>query len=80
MDLYASAYSVLEFFYPRLLPGGIILSHDYHTCTGPRKAFDEFFAGRPEPVIELPGNQAMIVKLGLLSSNGHTALHSFPGL
>lgn len=71
VDLYESARCVLEFFYPRLLPGGVILTHDYHTCTGPHKAFEEFFAALPEPVIELPGNQAMIVKLG---PNGHGAV------
>jgi hypothetical protein len=63
VDLYDSARSVLEFFYPRLLTGGIILSHDYQSCQGPRKAFDEFFRDLPEPVIEFSGDQAMIVKL-----------------
>lgn len=70
VDLYRSSRSVLEFFYPKLLPGGIILTHDYHTCSGPRKAFQEFFASLPEPLVELPGNQAMIVKLGSASCNG----------
>jgi hypothetical protein len=63
VDLYASTQSVLEFFYPRLVPGGIILTHDFATCHGPHQAFTEFFADRPEPLIELPGDQAMVVKL-----------------
>jgi hypothetical protein len=63
VDLYASTRSVLEFFYPRLLPGGIFLSHDFVTCRGPHDAIAEFFNERPEPVIELSGDQAMIVKL-----------------
>jgi hypothetical protein len=63
VDLYASTRSVLEFFYPRLLQGGIILSHDFATARGPHQAFMEFFDGLPEPVIELSGDQAMIVKL-----------------
>jgi O-methyltransferase len=63
VDLYASTCSVLEFFYPRLLPGGIILTHDFATCRGPHQAFTEFFENLPEPLIELPGDQAMVVKL-----------------
>jgi hypothetical protein len=63
VGLYESTRAVLEFFYPRLLRGGILISHDFATGHGVRKAFEEFFAGRPEPVIELPGNQALVVKI-----------------
>lgn len=63
VDLYESTRSVLEFFYPRLVPGGMILSHDFHSCQGPHRAITEFFKDRPEPVIELPGDQAVIVKV-----------------
>lgn len=63
VDLYASTLSVLEFFYPRLVPGGMLLSHDFHSCQGPHRAISEFFANKPEPIIELPGDQAVIVKV-----------------
>jgi len=63
VGLYSSTRGVLEFFYPRLLRGGIIVSHDFATARGVREAFGKFFKDLPEPVIELPGNQAMIVKL-----------------
>jgi hypothetical protein len=63
VGLYASTRGVLEFFYPRLLRGGVIVSHDFATCRGARQAIEEFFKDLPEPVIELPGNQAMVVKL-----------------
>ena len=63
VDLYASTKSVLEFFYTRLLPGGIILTHDFATAEGPHRAFTEFFENLPEPLIELSGDQAMAVKL-----------------
>jgi len=63
VDLYSSTRGVLGFFYPRLLRGGIIVSHDFATCRGVRKAIEEFFEDLPEPVIELPGDQAMVVKL-----------------
>ena len=63
VDLYSSTRAVLEFFYPRMLRGGIIVSHDFATCRGVREAMEEFFKDLPEPVIELPGDQAMVVKL-----------------
>ena len=62
VDLKSSTRGCLEFFYPRMLPGGIILTHDYSYLDGVREAFDEFLAGRPERAIELPTSQAMLVK------------------
>lgn len=63
VDLYESTRSGLEFFYPRMSPGGILISHDYVTADGVNQAFAEFFADKPEPVIELTGYQCMVVKL-----------------
>lgn len=63
VDLYESASASIRWFYDRLMPGGILLSHDFATCVGPRRALTEFFANKPEPLIELPGDQALIVKL-----------------
>jgi hypothetical protein len=63
VGLYSATRAVLEFFYPRLVRGGVIISHDFATGRGPRNAIEEFFKDLPEPVIELPGNQAMIVKI-----------------
>ena len=63
VDLYEGTRECLEFFYPRLLPGGVIISHDYSYLAGVRAAFDEFLATRPERPIELPSSQVMIVKL-----------------
>jgi len=63
-DLYSSTLAGLEFFYPRMVPGGIILAHDYSTLPGVTLAFEEFLAGKPEAVIELPTTQAMIVVRG----------------
>jgi hypothetical protein len=62
-DLYSSTRAVLEFFYPRMLPGGIILSHDFDSAPGVHEAFVKYFNDLPEPVIELGGDQGMIVKL-----------------
>lgn len=63
VDLYRSTLECLKFFYPRMVRGGIILSHDYSSLPAVKKAFDEFFTDKPELVIELPTNQCMIVKL-----------------
>jgi O-methyltransferase len=63
-DLYSSTLAGLEFFYPRMVPGGIIITHDYSTLPGVARAFAEFLAERPETVIELPTTQALIVVQG----------------
>ncbi len=63
VDLYESSRASIAWFYERLLPGAILMSHDFVTCPGPRRALTEFFAGKAEPLIELPGDQALIVKL-----------------
>ena len=63
VDLKSSTLACLEFFYPRMVPGGIILSHDYSYLDGVRDAFAEFLSGRPERPLELATSQAMLVKL-----------------
>jgi len=63
VDIYESTNAVLEFFYPRMVVGGVILTHDYASAEGVGKAFDGFFDGRQEPVIEMAGDQAIIVNL-----------------
>ena len=62
VDLKQGTRACLEFFYPRMLPGGVILSHDYSYLDGVREAFAEFLAGRPERPLELPSSQVMLIK------------------
>lgn len=62
LDLYDSTKAALEWFWPRLNSGGILLSHDYPLSDGVLRALDEFFGARPEPFIPLSGNQALAVK------------------
>jgi O-methyltransferase len=64
VDWYESTRDCLNFFYPRMNPGGVIISHDYNyeNLPGVKKAFDEFFKDRPEVIIEPPGTQCMIIK------------------
>ena len=55
-DLYAPARSALEYFYPRMVPGGFIIIHDYHSLywDGLEQAVDEFFADKPESLVPVP--------------------------
>jgi O-methyltransferase len=64
VDLYESTLSGLNFFYPRLKKGGILISHDYNSrfCPGVKKAFDEFSADRNQEVIFLWDTQCMVKK------------------
>lgn len=62
-DLYESTKAGLEWFYPRLNKGGILISHDYDTSAGVNQAFEEFFTGKPEPYFDLVGSQCMFVKM-----------------
>jgi hypothetical protein len=63
VDLYEGTLGCLEYFYPRMERGGIMLSHDYGLLAGVEKAFQEFFADKPEGIIEQPTTQCMVVKL-----------------
>lgn len=63
VDLYESTLACLEFFYPRMAQGGIILSHDYSVLAGVEAAFTEFLADKEESLLELPTSQCMITKL-----------------
>lgn len=56
-DLYAPFRAALQYFYPRLIPGGFLVMHDYSSLScwdGPERAADEFFADKPEKVIPIP--------------------------
>ncbi len=46
VDIYESTRDCLEFYYPRISQCGVILSHDYPSSTGVKRAFDEFFLTR----------------------------------
>jgi hypothetical protein len=63
VDLYQPTRDSLEFFYPRVNPGGMFLIHDYLWAEGVRKAVQEFFATRPEPILELAGAYCGIIKV-----------------
>lgn len=64
VDLYEPTRDSLEFFYPRMNPGGIIVCDDYNftSCPGATKAIDDSLAHRPEKMIGLSGGGGYLVK------------------
>jgi O-methyltransferase len=62
-DLYAPFSAALQYFYPRLLPGGFLIMHDYSSLHWPliEKAVDEFFADKPERPILIPDKSGTAV-------------------
>jgi hypothetical protein len=64
LDLHRPTHDSLEFFYPRLNPGGVIVCDDYGSgyCPGARKACDDFVRDKPESVLHLPTGQGLIIK------------------
>ena len=56
LDLLDPTVASLEFFYPRLSPGGYIVVHDYNNAESDwagKRAFDGYLADKPERVVEL---------------------------
>jgi O-methyltransferase len=70
-DLYISTIDPLKLVYDKMSPGGIILIDDYldPEWPGVEQAIAEFFNGKPETVVSLPGlngtisHKALIVKV-----------------
>jgi Macrocin-O-methyltransferase (TylF). len=64
VDIYQSTLDSLRFFYPRLSPGGMIVTHDYsaQSCPGVAAAYEEYFADKPERVLPIWDSQAVVLK------------------
>jgi O-methyltransferase len=66
LDLYQATLEALRFFYPRLVPGGVLIGDDYgfpRYRYAARQAVDEFFSDKPEPLIALHTGQCLAIKL-----------------
>ncbi|MEZ5287747.1 MAG: TylF/MycF/NovP-related O-methyltransferase [Vicinamibacterales bacterium] len=63
-DLYGPTLAGLEFFYPRVEPGGFLVIHDYNAWAGARQAVETFMDGRPEVIVPMPdkSGSALIVR------------------
>jgi predicted O-methyltransferase YrrM len=64
VDLHDPTRACLEFFYPRLVPGGVLVCDDYLflSCPGATIAVDQFLFDKPEKMIGLPGGGGFMVK------------------
>ena len=71
-DLYAPIFSALEYFYPRVVPGGYLVVHDYGSLCwdGAEKAVDTFFAGRPEGIVPMPDSAGSVVVRKVRNNGG----------
>lgn len=64
VDLYQPTRAGLQFFYPRLVPGGYLFAHDYNSPESNQavaRAVNEFLQDKPEKIIELPDIWGSIV-------------------
>ena len=65
LDLYRSTLEALGFFYPRMVKGATLIGDDYgfpRYKDAAKKAVDEFFTDKPEPVIVLKTGQCLVIK------------------
>lgn len=65
VDLYEPTLAGLEYFYPRLSPGGFIFIHDYNNrrYAGVRHAVEKFLAATPAAALPLPDFAGSLVVL-----------------
>ena len=61
LDLAEGTRDALEFFYPRLLAGGVLIGDDYN-LPAVRDSFASFFAGRGASLTVLPWGQIVVIK------------------
>jgi O-methyltransferase len=64
VDLYQPTWESVQFFYPRMVTGGIMVFDDYgfSSCPGAKKAIDDFLAHADERLVMCPTGQAFIVR------------------
>jgi hypothetical protein len=64
VDLYAPTRDTIQFFYPRMTGGSVIVCDDYGfaSCPGATSAIDEFMRDKPESIIHLPTGQGVILR------------------
>ncbi|OGO04732.1 MAG: hypothetical protein A2Y91_07280 [Chloroflexi bacterium RBG_13_54_8] len=66
VDLYLTTRDCLEFFYPRMVSGGVIVFDDYGWAIfrdSEKRAVDEFFGDKKEVPISLRTGQCIVIKL-----------------
>lgn len=65
VDLYDSTKCAIEFVYPKLTSGGIVVFDDYGDLVsqGAKKATDEFFTDKKEKPVYLTTKQSIVIKI-----------------
>lgn len=65
VDIYQSVVDCCEFFYPRMVCGGVMMFDDYGfiSCPGAKSAVDNFFKDKKESPCYLSSGQCLVVKL-----------------
>lgn len=65
VDLFDPTLAALEFFWPRLSTGGMVICDDYGATAypGAQAAMDKYFADKQERPVEMPSGQAIVTKL-----------------
>src|SRR5471032_2514837 len=62
VTLYEPTLAALEYFYPRLNAGGVIVCDGSIFCPGAKKAWDEFCAKRELPFVVLGNRESILIK------------------
>jgi O-methyltransferase len=65
VDLHQSNLDCCKYFYPRLVPGGVMIFDEYAfaAARGEKDAVDQFFGDKAESPITLPTGQAIVLKV-----------------
>lgn len=64
VDIYQSVKDCCDFFYRRMIPGGVIVFDDYGfpSCKGAKKAVDEFFKDKSDIGFYLQTGQYIVIR------------------
>jgi O-methyltransferase len=64
VDLYRPTLDSMQFFYPRVNPGGVIVLDDYGSlrCPGAHRAIQEYMSNKPEYVMHLTTGQGIVIR------------------
>lgn len=66
VDLYDPTLACLEYFHPRMAPGGVILNDDFASplFPGAERAWTQFFERHPAPYVVLDSGQSVYMQPG----------------
>jgi hypothetical protein len=74
VDVYSASQTVLEYLWPCVVPGGLLVMDDYGTIPGETRAVDEYFAGQDVEIRKLPISH---VPAFIRKESRHAAINRF---